>query len=226
MGIPPARRGSGRCGNDRSRGHAGASRRRFRRPSIDQFEPAALFPIWSADAAARRLFAGRHPMSQRANELAARFAAVNDDIIATVNNCDDGAWNRVSADEQWSVRVVAHHIATAHRAFADVVDALAAGADPFANFSREALDRGNAEHARANATVGKEAALAALRANGAAAERAIRALSDAQLDRVTPLFDGRALSVADVVESIVIGHPAGHLASIRATIGEEAVAAD
>lgn len=165
-------------------------------------------------------------MSRRANELAARFATINDEIIATVDECDDDAWNRISAEEAWPARVVARHIATAHQAFAGVVEALAAGADPFANFSREALDRGNAEQARANAAVGKAETLDALRTNGATVERAIRSLTDAQLDRITPLFDGRELTVAQVVDSIVIGHPAGHLASIRATIGEPAAVAD
>jgi DinB family protein len=165
-------------------------------------------------------------MSRRANELAARFAALNDEIIATVDGCDDDAWNRISAEEAWPARVIARHIATAHQAFADVVEAMSAGADPFANFSQEALDRGNAEQARANATVGKDETLAALRTNGAMAERAIRSLSDAELDRITPLFDGRELTVGHVVESIVIGHPASHLASIRATICAPAAVAD
>ncbi|HET7095125.1 MAG TPA: DinB family protein [Thermomicrobiales bacterium] len=165
-------------------------------------------------------------MSYRANALAARFAALNDDIIAAVDACDDDAGNRIAAAEAWPARVVAHHIATSHKAFADAVEALAAGGDPLLRVSREAIDRGNAEQARANATVGKEETLALLRTNGAAAERAIRGLSDAQLDRVTPLFDGRELTVAAVIESFVIGHPAGHLASVRATIGEQAAVAD
>ncbi|HEU5431535.1 MAG TPA: DinB family protein [Thermomicrobiales bacterium] len=164
-------------------------------------------------------------MSQRATDLAVRFKALNDEIIATVNACDDAAWNRVSAAEGWPVRVVAHHIAATHQAFASVVDALASEADPFADLSLREIDRGNAEQARANATVGKADTLAALRANGAVAERAIRNLSDAQLARATPLFDGRALTVEQAVDLFVIGHPAGHLASIRTTTGERAVAA-
>ncbi|MGI8688130.1 MAG: hypothetical protein ACR2M3_06080 [Thermomicrobiales bacterium] len=48
-------------------------------------------------------------MSKRAEELAAQFEAVNDEVIAMVTGCTDEQWRRPCASEGWSVGVVAHH---------------------------------------------------------------------------------------------------------------------
>lgn len=165
-------------------------------------------------------------MTTRIEDLVAEFEAVNEEIIATVARCTDEEWRRACAGESWSVGVVAHHIAVVHRDFLGLIGALAAGQTRSPGSSMADVDRGNARHARDHAAVGKRETLDALRENGAAAARQLRGLRDEQLDRVAGVFGGHELSVAQVLEWIVIGHAREHLESIRATLAERAAPAD
>ncbi|HET8630214.1 MAG TPA: DinB family protein [Thermomicrobiales bacterium] len=151
--------------------------------------------------------------------LAAEFEAVNDALIATVERCTDEEWRRPSAEEGWPVGVVAHHIASVHHDFIGLVGALAAGKTRSPGSSMADVDESNARHARDFAAVGKAETLAALRENAAALARLLRGLTDEQLERTAGVFGGHDLSVAQVLEWIVIGHAREHLASIRATLG-------
>ncbi len=159
-------------------------------------------------------------MNTRADEFAAQFEAVNDEIMATVTGCTDEQWRQPCASEGWSLGVVAHHIAVVHRDFIGLVEALAAGETRSPGSSMEAVHRSNAQHARDYAAVGKPETLDALRTHGAAITQLLHSLGDEQLDRTAGVFGERELSVAQVVEWIVIGHAGEHLASIRATIAD------
>lgn len=153
-----------------------------------------------------------------AGALAARFAAQNDEIVALVEGCTDAAWRRVTAEEGWPVGVTTHHIAIVQEAFVRLVGRLAAGATYSPTVAMDAIDRENAAHARDFAAVGKAETLAPLRASGEAIGRLLGGLDDADLARVAGTFGGNELSVGRVVEYVVIGHAAAHLASIRATL--------
>jgi uncharacterized protein YndB with AHSA1/START domain len=156
----------------------------------------------------------------RVERFAAQFQAVNDDIIAIVDTCTDEQWRQACVNEGRSVGVVAHHVAVVHRDFTRIIEALAAGATHSPRSSMEDVDRGNARHARAHAAVGQAETLDVLRTNGAALTHLLRGLGDEHLDRVAGVFGGHELTVAQVVEWVVIGHAREHLASIRATIGD------
>ncbi len=157
-------------------------------------------------------------MSKQAEQLAAQFEAVNNGVIAAVTGCTDEQWRQPCASEGWPVGVVAHHIAFVHRAFARIIETLAAGETLPPRVSMEVVHRSNAQHARDYAAVGKPETLDALRTNGSAIVQLLRRLDDEQLDRTTTVFGEQERSVAQVVEWIVIGHAGEHLASIRATI--------
>lgn len=159
-------------------------------------------------------------MVTRAEQLAARFEAVNDEVIAAVTGCTDEQWRQACAGEGRSVGVVAHHIATIHRDFAGIIERLAAGATHPPRSSMEEVHQSNARHARDHAAAGKPETLDLLRENGAAIMHVLRGLGDEHLDRVAGVFGGHELSVARVVEWVVIGHAGEHLASIRATLAE------
>jgi hypothetical protein len=73
-------------------------------------------------------------------------------------------------------------------------------------------------HATDSAGVGKLETLDLLQTNGAALARLPGSLTDERLDGTAGVFGGRTLSVAQVVEWIVIRHARIHLESIRATI--------
>jgi uncharacterized damage-inducible protein DinB len=158
-------------------------------------------------------------MSGRAEELARRFEQVNDAMIATVESCSDEQWRKTCLGEQWSVGVTAHHVATAHGGIAGFVQALATG-QPVPPLTSEMLDAGNAEHARQFADCTREETVELLRSGGQAAASTVRGLSDEQLDNGTelPLMGGRRVSAGEIVETGLIGHPASHLESIRATL--------
>ncbi|MHB8574747.1 MAG: DinB family protein, partial [Dehalococcoidia bacterium] len=163
------------------------------------------------------------PATTRAEQFAAQFEAVNEAVIATVMGCTDAQWRQLSADEQWSVGVVAHHIAAVHRDFAGLLGTFAAGETRSPGSSMEAVHQSNAQHARDYAAVGKSETLETLRTNGATIGQLLRGFGDEQLEPTAGVFGGQELNVAQVVERIVIGHAAVHLASMRATSSGRAV---
>ncbi len=165
-------------------------------------------------------------MTKRAEQFAARFEAVNDEVIATVMGCDEEQWRQPCASEDWSVGVMAHHIAVVHRDFIGLVEALAAGETRSPGSSMRVVHRSNAQHARDYAAVGTPETLDALRTHGAAIVHLLGSRGAAQLDRTAGVFGEQELRVAQVVERIVIGHAAVHLASLRATLVDAAVRAD
>lgn len=159
-------------------------------------------------------------MTTRGEELAAQFAAVNDEVIATVAGCTDEQWRRRCAAEGWTVGVVAHHIAVIQQAFVGIVERLAAGELMERTSSQEEIDRNNARHAREYADVGKPETLDRLQTSGPAMVELLQRLDDAQLDGNAGVFGGQQMSLEQVVQRIVIGHAREHLASIRATIAD------
>jgi uncharacterized damage-inducible protein DinB len=153
-------------------------------------------------------------MSERGRSLAARFEQANDELIAAVEQMSDDEWRKTTAAEGWTVGVIAHHVAEAHRALAQLVRRIAAG-DPVA-LDMDSIHRANAEHARQHADCTRAETVALLRRNGAGAAATVQGLTDAELDRV----GGRGMmTAAQVVERVLIGHVAQHLGSIRATLG-------
>jgi hypothetical protein len=154
----------------------------------------------------------------RAEQYAVQFAAVNDEVVELVTGCTDEQWRLRCADEERSVAVVAHHIADVNAAFTRMVARLASGTTYSPNTSMEEIDRNNAQHARDFAEVGKPEVLELLRTSGSAIEQQLRVLDDARLDQIAGVFGGNELTVAKVIEYVVIGHTAAHLNSIRATV--------
>ena len=78
------------------------------------------------------------------------------------------------------------------------------------------LARMNAEGAAADAARPKAEVLAQVRAEGARAEAYLRGLSDEQLRRTgVPPWGGDPVPAEALAEQILVGHPEGHLASLR-----------
>ncbi|TAK64056.1 MAG: DinB family protein [Dehalococcoidia bacterium] len=151
-------------------------------------------------------------------QLVARFAAVNDEAIALVEARTDAQWRATAAAEGWSAAVVAHHIAVVHDEFMPLVRAFAGGETFSPGSSMSDVDRINAEHARDFADVSQPETIEALRTNGAALAELLLAITDDGLGRTAGAYGGREMTVAQVVEWIIIGHAQEHLASLRATV--------
>lgn len=157
-------------------------------------------------------------LATRARQHAAQFETLNAEVIATVEACTEEEWRRPSVEEGRSVAVVAHHIAEVQQAFDRMLAALAAGETYTPTISAEEIEANNARHAVERAGVGKAETLALLQTHGPAIAATLRGLGDDDLDRHAGSFGGHDLDVETVVEWIVVGHTAEHLASIKATL--------
>ena len=84
-----------------------------------------------------------------------------------------------------TVGVIVHHVATMYPIEIELAQAVGAG-NAVTGVTWQAVHDINANHAREHAGTTREEAIALLRRNSALAAKAIRALSDEQLDRATP----------------------------------------
>jgi hypothetical protein len=158
-------------------------------------------------------------MGARAEQLASKFEQSCREINLLVERMSDADWRKVTTGEKWSVGVAAHHVAEGHAGITGIIQALAKG-QSMPTFTMDMLHEMNAKHAKEHAHTTKVATLELLQTNGAKAAAAVRGLSDADLDRSGTVLAGMpAMSVAQVIEGILINHVNEHMGSIRATIG-------
>jgi len=158
-------------------------------------------------------------MGARAEQLASKFEQSCREINMLVERLSDAEWKKVTAGEKWPVGVAAHHVAEGHAGIAGIIQALAKG-QSMPNFTMDMIHEMNAKHAKEHANTTKVATLELLQTNGAKAAGVVRGLSDADLDRSGTVLTGMpAMSVAQVVEGILINHVNEHMGSIRAAIG-------
>ncbi len=157
-------------------------------------------------------------MAERAEALAAKFEAVNGDVIATVEAATDEQWATTCVVEGWSVGVVAHHIGEGYPLIARLIQALGSGAE-VPSWTIDKIDQSNKEHAAQFATVTKEETLKALRSGGSAAASVVRSLSENQLVRRGEVLAGApAMTAEQVIENVMIGSVTGYHASIKKSI--------
>lgn len=158
-------------------------------------------------------------MSDRAQELAARFERANDDVIELVERCPDDRWQATLDGDGRTFGIVAHHIAAWQPVFTNMARRSASG-EPLAPSSpiSQGAHAFNAGHARRYAAVTKAEVIEALRRNGASVSAAIRGFTDEQLDRQSELRIG-PLRTEEFVERFLIGHARSHLAGLREAAG-------
>jgi uncharacterized damage-inducible protein DinB len=157
-------------------------------------------------------------MSERARNLAQQLEQANHGLITTIEALSDAQWQAKTPGDGRSVGVVAHHVASSHKTVAGLAGAIAHGQSVPA-ITMDMIHQGNAAHAAQHANCTKAETLALLRQNGAAAVAAVRGFGDAELDRTTTLPLG-TMSVAQVVERILIGHVHDHHGTIKKALGE------
>jgi hypothetical protein len=129
-------------------------------------------------------------------------------------------WRTYCPNEDRTVGVLVHHVASVLPAELDLVKTVASG-QPITGLTVEIVDEMNAGHAREHANCGKEETLGLLPRNSALLVSAIRELSDAELDQAAPvsLHWDAPLTGQFFPEGHPLGHAYQHLASIRAAIG-------
>lgn len=155
-------------------------------------------------------------MSDRTEQLAARLETINRELIATIEQLPDTAWQEMCRDEGWTVAATAHHIADSYATIGGLIQA-AANRSPIPPTTRESIDKANALNAREYAACDRSTTTILLETNGAAAVGLIRGMPDEQLAHVAEI-SGRALTVEQMIERVLIGHVQQHFASIRQAV--------
>lgn len=155
----------------------------------------------------------------RANALAEALEQGVNALVAFAGTLTEAEWQARIPHDGRKVGVVVHHVASVYPIEIQLAQTVAAG-KPVEGVTWDVVHAMNAGHAKEQDAVTKEAAIAALRANSAAAAAAIRALSDEELDRTMPvsLYADAPLTCQFVLEDHAVRHSYHHLARIRAAV--------
>jgi DinB superfamily len=158
-------------------------------------------------------------MNNRSEALAARLEAGAKALAAFAATLTETEWQTRVPKDGRKIGVVVHHVASMYPIEIQLAQVLAAG-QPVTGVTWDAIDTINRDHAQENDAVAKEAALALLASNSAAAAAAIRALSDEELDRAAPvsLNSDAPLTCQFFLEDHPVRHSYHHLARIRAAL--------
>jgi hypothetical protein len=157
-------------------------------------------------------------MNNRSEALAARLEAGAKALAAFAATLTETEWQTRVPKDGRKIGVVVHHVASMYPIEIQLAQVLAAG-QPVTGVTWDAIDTINRDHAQENDAVAKEAALALLASNSAAAA-AIRALSDEELGRAAPvsLNSDAPLTCQFFLEDHPVRHSYHHLARIRAAL--------
>lgn len=159
------------------------------------------------------------PSTRRADALADRLEQGARALAAFASTLGDAEWQTRLPKDGRKVGVVVHHVASMYPLEIQLAQTLASG-KPIEGVTWDAVHELNAGHARENDAVTKEAALALLRRNSAAAAAAVRALGDDELDRAAPvsLNSDAPLTCQFFVEDHALRHSYHHLARLRSAL--------
>ena len=155
-------------------------------------------------------------MSQRTEALARRLEQGASALAELAASLTDTQWQARIPKDGRKVGVVVHHVASMYPLEIELAQVLAAG-KPVEGVTWDAVHELNAKHARENDAVTKDAALALLKANSAAAAAAIRRLRDEELDQAAALSLNAAapLTCQFMLEDHAVRHSWHHLARIK-----------
>ncbi len=158
-------------------------------------------------------------MGAKSEMLAKQFEAKSRDALLTLERLSEADWQKVTASEQWSVGVTAHHIAGVFHVLPDVVRAMAAGRS-LKDFNMDHIDEMNAQHARDHANCTRADTIKLYREGAAAAAAAIRALSDEGLAKSgTVMSSMPPMTVEQIIVGGLLQHVDEHFGSIRQAVG-------
>lgn len=156
----------------------------------------------------------------RSRALADRLAHGAQSLIALASSLSPAEWDTPLPGDGRTVGVVVHHVANMYPLEMQLALTLAAG-KPIQGVTWNDVHAINAKHAQENANVSRVEAVALLRDHASAAEAAVRALTDEQLDRAAPvsLNANAPLTCQFFIEDHALRHSYHHLAGIHAALG-------
>lgn len=152
--------------------------------------------------------------------LATRLEAGAAALAAFAATLSDAEWNTRLPKDGRKVGVVVHHVASVYPIQIQLAQALAGG-HAITGVTWDVVHTMNRDHAKEQDSTGKEATLALLAKNSAAAAAAIRALSDEELGHAAPvsLYSDAPLTCQFMLEDHAVRHSYHHLAGIKAALG-------
>jgi hypothetical protein len=162
-------------------------------------------------------------MGRRAESLADRIEQGAAGLAAFAEGLSEAEWHTPMSGggkDRRSVGVIVHHVASVYPIEVDLARAIAGG-KAVTDVTWEVVADMNAKHAKDQAAVTKAAALELLRRNSHQAAAAVRAFTDAELDRAAPFSLSFAAPVTAqfVLEDHAVRHSWHHLARIRTALG-------
>lgn len=159
-------------------------------------------------------------MTLRTDQLASRLEQGANALAEFAERLTDAQWRTKLPHDGRPVGVVVHHVASVYPIEVGLAQTVASG-KPILDVTYEgAIKSMNAKHAEEHASAPKADTLELLRRNSAAAAAAVRAFSDADLDRAAAvsLNADAPLTTQFVIEDHAVRHSYHHLARIRAAL--------
>ena len=158
-------------------------------------------------------------MNNRSEALAARLECGATALAALAATLTETEWQTRLPRDGRPIGIVVHHVASMYPIEIQLAQMLAAG-QAITDVTWNAVHTMNHDHANEYVGVTKQAALALLAANSAAAAAAIRAMSEEELDRAAPvsLNADAPLTCQFLLEDHAVRHSYHHLARIRAAL--------
>jgi hypothetical protein len=155
-------------------------------------------------------------MRQRSQYLADRLEQGARNLVALARELTDAEWNTRLPHDGRTVGTVIHHVATVYPIEVSLAQKVAQG-DPIAGLEMKDIHTMNAGHAADNPSPLKATTIALLERNAAAASTAIRAMTDADLDRALPasLYADAPVTSQFVLEDHAVRHSYHHLSGIK-----------
>lgn len=157
-------------------------------------------------------------MSRRANDLAERLTAFNNEVVLFVRGCSAEDWQKVCAWEQWSVGTTARHIAAGHFSGVELARMMVNGTKLPRLTMEEIIMMANRD-AKDHATCTKDEVLEILGRNGKTMVDFVKGLEDSDLDRTGYLsLSEKEISVQQLIESIILQSGGQHFKNIGTAI--------
>jgi len=158
-------------------------------------------------------------MNARSEALAKVLEQGAGALASLVEGMSQADWDTKLPGDGRAIGVVVHHVANMYPLEIELAQKLAAGG-AITDVTWPDVHVVNAAHARDHHAAAKTETLALLRKNSAAAAAAIRAISDAELDRIAPnsLYSNAPLTCQFMLEDHAVRHSFHHLGRIRAAL--------
>ncbi len=159
-------------------------------------------------------------MHSRSERLAERLERGTSALALLTATLTDAEWATPIPKDGRTVGVVVHHVASVLPIEIQLAQALAGGM-PVTGVTMDDVHAMNAAHAVEFRGAGRADTIALLERNRDVAAAAIRAMSDAELDRAqtASLYADAPVTCQFMLEDHAVRHSYHHLARIRATLG-------